>query len=175
MEFEEKVKLLKKARTYWTWGLLVPFSLFLLLPIIGSILSHFPSISDSFFPLIGYILIFFIPIIGFILRYLGVRLVAKATNNYKISRYYGLSLLLCFIPFISFLLIAESLLEAGKELNNIWFIKADKWYGWTPVGLFIGIGVFFPLVGWVYEVQGVWHIHEISEEMNSSEIVRKEE
>jgi uncharacterized membrane protein len=148
MEFEEKVKLLKKARAYWTWWLILnPF----------------------FNPFL------FIPIIGFILRYLGVRLVAKATDNYKISRYYGLGLLLCFIPFISFLLIAESLLEAGKELNNIWFIKADKWYGWTPVGLFIGIGVFFCIVGFIYEAQGVWHLHEISEGMNSSEIVRKEE
>jgi uncharacterized membrane protein len=173
MEFEEKVKLLKKARAYWTWGL-----------IINPLLNPF----------------FFIPIIGFILKYLGVRLVAKATDNYKISRYYGLGLLFFLFFPIAIFMIAISLREAGKELNNIRFIKADKWYYWSAIALGIGmvfalpsggvesspileilvglsggIALFSLIVGWVYEVQGVWHLHEISEEMNSSEIEQKEE
>jgi hypothetical protein len=109
------------------------------------------------------------------LKYLGVRLVAKATNNYRISRYYGLGLLFCFIPFLAPLLIAISLREAGKVLNNIRFVEAAKWYEWGAIGLFIGIGVFLLWVGWVYEAQGVWHLHEISEGMNNSEIERKGE
>jgi hypothetical protein len=47
-------------------------------------------------------------------------------------------------------LIAESLWEAGKELNNIRLIKADKWYHWSFLGMVLGcIGVIvgsIPLV-----------------------------
>jgi uncharacterized membrane protein len=186
MEFEEKVKLLKKARAYWTWGL-----------IINPLLNPF----------------FFIPVIGFILRYLGVRLVSRVTNNDEISSSYGFGLLLsCLIPLLapSSFWIAISLREAGKELNNMRLIKAHKWYYWSfwgwvvmvlgfivgsipfaasfenPLNYFsniakglLGLVALFVFVsffiGWIYEVNGVWHLHEISEETNSLEIVRKED
>jgi hypothetical protein len=79
-----------------------------------------------------------------------------------------------FFP-AAFFAIAEGLREAGKELNNIWFIEAAKWYKWGIVGSLIGIGVFLCIAGFICEVKGAWHLHEISEEMNSSEIERKEE
>jgi hypothetical protein len=181
MEAEERVKLLRKARSYWIWGLIFYFPLFFLFPI------------------------------GFVLRYLATRLVAKLTNNYEISCYYGLGLLLFFIPFVFCFLVAKSLREVGRELNSAGFIKAAKYYFWCAIGwvatIFwmsllaivafrvvpLGAGgtltVVIEMIVWIvrlfvfvtalasfiYEIASAWRLAEVSEEMNSSEIEQKEE
>jgi hypothetical protein len=152
MEFEEKVKLLKKARAYWIWGLIltplfpVSFVLrYLAVRLVAKVIND-DEISGSY----GFGLLFcFIPFLSIPLVIRSLREVGDELDNYGLS---GAARLYSFCAWV--------LVGAAVVYIFGWSVRSEAIPGWSAlIGL---LGFVLLLLGLVVEAQGVWHLHEVS-------------
>jgi hypothetical protein len=167
MEFEEKVKLLKKARAYWTWGLVltplfpVGFVLrYLAIRLVAKVMNK-DEISGSY----GCGLLFcFIPFFSIPLVTRSLREVGDELDNDSLSAAAVL------YSFSAWVLVGHAVLYLfGRS------VRSEAILNWSMLIGLVGFG--FLLWGLVEEARGVWHLHEVShktlEKTNSSGVKRE--
>jgi hypothetical protein len=153
MEFEEKVKLLKKARAYWIWGLIltplfpVGFGLrYLAVRLIAKVMDN-DEISSSY----GCGLLFcFIPFLSIPLVTGSLRDVGKGLKNNDL---YGAAKSYSFSAWV--------LVGAGVLYLFGWSVYSEAILLWSMLIGFLGFASL--LYSLVEEAKGVWYLHEISE------------
>jgi hypothetical protein len=167
MEFKEKVKLLKKARAYWIWGLiLTPFFpvgfvlRYLAVRLIAKVMNN-DEISVSY----GCGLLFcFIPFLSIPLVTGSLREVGEELDNGS------LYLAAVLYSFSAWVLVGAAVLYLFG-----WSVRSETILNWSMLIGLVGFGSL--LWGLVEEAKGVWHLHEVShktsEETNSSGVKRE--
>jgi uncharacterized membrane protein len=153
MEFEEKVKLLRKARAYWIWGLVltllpVGFVLrYLAVRLVAKVMNN-----DEISRYYGSGLLFcFIPFLS---------ILSVTGELWKIGEELGNDSLCAAAVLYSF--SANVLAIAAVLFLFGWGVCSIAIGNWSMLIGLVGFGSL--LWGLVYEAQGVWHLHEISHE-----------